>query len=718
MAQAIQKITLNAGRDIPFNKLVLSQQNVRKTKAGVSVEELAEDIAHRGLLTSLNVRAEVDGDGNETGIYRIPAGGRRYRALELLVNQKKLSKTAAIPCIVSKGDTLEVEDSLAENVKRVDLHPLDEFRAIMTLREQGLDEEEIAARFHISVATVKQRLRLASVSPRLLEFYANDEMKLGQVMAFSITNDHVRQEQVWDTISRSHNQDAYYIRRMLTETAVRASDRRAVYVRIDVYEAAGGVVMRDLFEQDNGGWLQDPALLEQLVLEKLTADAEALKAEEGWKWVDAAFDFPYGHTSGLRRFYGERAEYTEQELARHDALKAEYDKLDAEYAEAQDLSEETEARLEQLGNALDAMNDRPYAFDPEEIARGGAFISLAADGELKIERGFVRPEDEPVVESHDVDASGGAGDGESGDTLAASPNGGISINGKPVAVEEVEDDDGKIRPLSDRVIEDLTATRTVALRNALANDPVMAFIAALHVAVLKIFYRFGADSCLEITLQHTAFSQTQGLGDTVWAKEIEQRQESWGYDLPGNADEVWDYVIALDEASRMALFAHCVSLSVNATVQAWNRRTKETAHAKQLARSLGFEMVAAGWTPTVDNYLGRVTKAHILEAVREARGEQSAQLIDHLKKPDMAREAARLLEGSGWLPEVLRLPVDAAPAEPAEPGAATVADAEGIDDNAMESADVELPAFLKGVDAEETSTDLAEGGGEHLQAAE
>ena len=716
MAQAIQKITLNAGRDIPFNKLVLSQQNVRKTKAGVSIEELADDIAHRGLLTSLNVRAEVDGDGNETGIYRIPAGGRRYRALELLVAQKKLSKTAAIPCIVSKGDTLEAEDSLAENVKRVDLHPLDEFRAIMTLREQGLDEEEIAARFHMSVATVKQRLRLASVSPRLLELYANDEMKLGQVMAFSITNDHVRQEQVWDAVSRSHNQDAYYIRRMLTETAVRASDRRTVYVGIDVYEAAGGVVMRDLFEQDNGGWLQDPALLEQLVLEKLTADAEALKAEEGWKWVDAAFDFPYGHTSGLRRFYGERAEYSDEELARHDALKAEYDKLDAEYAEAEDHSEETEARLEELGNELDALNDRLYVFDPEEVARGGAFISLAANGELKIERGFVRPEDEAVVETHDSDANDGDSDGQGDDdTVAASTNGGVSINGRPIGVEEPEEDDEKIRPLSDRLIEELTTARTIALRNALANDPVIAFIAALHVAVLKIFYRYGADSCLEITLQHTAFSQTQGLGDTVWAKEIEQRQESWGYDLPGNADEVWDYLIALDEASRMALFAHCVSLSVNATVQAWNRRAKENAHAMKLAHSLGFGMVAAGWTPTVDNYLGRVTKAHILQAVREAKGEQSAQLIDHLKKSDMAREAARLLEGSGWLPEVLRLPIDQLPAEAKVDAAAGDAI---VEDNIAEAA-VDLPAFLtEAGEVGETVTDPIDEDSEHLEAAE
>jgi ParB family chromosome partitioning protein len=443
MAQATQKITLNAGRDIPFNKLVLSQQNVRKTKAGVSIEELAEDIARRGLLTSLNVRAEVDADGKETGIYRIPAGGRRYRALELLVNQKKLSRTAGIPCIVSKGETLEVDDSLAENVKRLDLHPLDEFRGMMALRTQGPDEEEIAARFHLSIATVKQRLRLASVSPRLLELYAQDEMKLGQLMALSITNDHVRQEQVWDTVSQSHNQDAYYIRRMLTETAVRASDRRVLYVGVDAYEAVGGVVMRDLFDEDNGGWLQDPALLEQLVLEKLSADAEALKTEEGWKWVDAALDFPYGHTSGLRRFYGERVEFTREELAHHDALKAEYDKLDAGYAAAEDYSEKTEVRLEELGNELDALNNRPYVFDRQEIARGGAFISLGVNGELKIERGFVRPEDGPVVETDDGEADDRDDNGKSGDEVVPGRStSGVSINGKPAGTEEPEEDGG------------------------------------------------------------------------------------------------------------------------------------------------------------------------------------------------------------------------------------------------------------------------------------
>src|SRR5580698_1248155 len=100
MATAIQKIILSVSRDIPFNKLVLSQANVRRVKAGDSIEELAEDIARRTLLQSLSVRPVLDAEGQETGMFEIPAGGRRFRALELLVKQKRLAKTAPIPCVV------------------------------------------------------------------------------------------------------------------------------------------------------------------------------------------------------------------------------------------------------------------------------------------------------------------------------------------------------------------------------------------------------------------------------------------------------------------------------------------------------------------------------------------------------------------------------------------------------------------------------------------
>jgi ParB family transcriptional regulator, chromosome partitioning protein len=211
MATAVQKITLSSSRDIPFNKLVLSQSNVRRVKAGVSIEELAEDIARRTLLQSLNVRPILDAEGIETGMFEVPAGGRRYRALQLLVKQKRLAKTAPVPCVVRDPsvDISAEEDSLAENVHRAPLHPLDQFRAFQALRQKGQSEEKIAAAFFVGVNVVKQRLRLAAVSEKLLDIYAEDGMSLEQLMAFTVTNDHASQEQVWESLQRSYSQEPY-----------------------------------------------------------------------------------------------------------------------------------------------------------------------------------------------------------------------------------------------------------------------------------------------------------------------------------------------------------------------------------------------------------------------------------------------------------------------------------------------------------------------------
>lgn len=315
------KLTLSTSRDIPFNKLVLSQANVRRIKAGLSIEQLAEDIARRTLLQSLTVRPILDGDGNETGLFEVPVGGRRYRALELLVKQKRLARTAPVPCVI-RTDGLTAEDSLAENLERAPLHPLDQLpplaslrpRAFQTLREAGLGDEDIAARFFVTPVVVRQRLRLVTVSPKLLDLYAEDQITLDQVMAFSVTSDHARQEQVWDSLVRAYNREPYYIRKLLTEGTVRAADKRVRFVGIEAYEAAGGVVQRDLFEPDGGGWLQDPALLDRLVAEKLAAAAETVRAE-GWKWIEIAPEFPYGHTARMRRLIGTPVALTEADQA-------------------------------------------------------------------------------------------------------------------------------------------------------------------------------------------------------------------------------------------------------------------------------------------------------------------------------------------------------------------------------------------------------------------
>lgn len=712
---AIQKIAMNAAENIPYDKLMLSQKNVRRIKDGVSIEQLAEDIGRRKLIQSLNVRPVLDGEGEETGTYEVPAGGRRYLALGILIKQKRLAKNEPIPCIVNRGqETSAEEDSLAENLRRADLHPLDQFRAFKTLSDQGLDPDEIGARFFVSPATVRQRLRLASVSPKLLDLYEKDEIRLEQIMAFSISDDHARQEQVWERISSSHTQEPYYIRRLLTETTVRADDRRAVYVGAQAYEAAGGVILRDLFEQDSGGWFQDAALLEQLVFDRLKVDAEAIRAE-GWKWVEAAISFPYGHTSGMRRIYAEGQELSAEEIERYDALKAEYDRLDAYYAKAEETDEAIEAKLDQLGAELDAIDDRPQSYDPAQKTIAGVFVTLAANGKLQVDAGFVRSEDEPRPETSDVD------EGEEGGTEGQTrSNGdddgdGVVVNGQPV--NDASGDDGEddgIKPLPDRLVFDLTAQRTLALRNALAGDVNIAIIAALHAFVLQVFYRFAPNTCLEISMKSGSFSQVDGLAETSWAKEIAERHEAWDRDLPDEAEGLWDFLLGLDEASRKALFAHCVSLTLNAVVEPWNRRAKALEHADMLGRSLQFDMVDAGWTPTVE-FLGRLTKARILQAVREARGADSAQLIDHMKKDIMAREAARFLEGSNWLPEPLRVEVDDVSADAGDAAAGEMSDEAALDGDVAE-----LPAFL--ADHADPSSDepVTIDGDEtdHLQAAE
>lgn len=275
---------------------MLSQSNVCHIKAAVSVEELAVDIARRGLLQGLNVRPMLDGEGVETGMFEIPAGGRRFQAFSLLVKQKRLAKTAPIPCIVRDGasEILAEDDSLAENMQRVALHPLDQFSAFHSLREKGQGEEAVAAAFFVTPQIVKQRLKLASVAPTLLE----------------------------------------------------------------AYEAVAGVVLRDLFQGDDGGRLEDPALLDRLVADKLQTEAEALVAE-GWKWIEVATDLPYGYSHGLRRLAGDPTPMTNDESASHAALLAENRALEEEYSGQDEYPEEIDARHGQLKMAIKALEQRP-----------------------------------------------------------------------------------------------------------------------------------------------------------------------------------------------------------------------------------------------------------------------------------------------------------------------------------------------------------------------
>ena len=707
MAKSAQKVTLSPSRDIPFDKLVLSQANVRRIKAGISVEELAEDIARRGLLQSLSVRPVLADDGSETGKFEIPAGGRRFQALSLLVKQKRLAKTTPIPCIVrdAKSTILAEDDSLAENMRRAALHPLDQFRAFVALREKGQGDEEIAAAFFVTPQVVKQRLKLAAVAPALLELYAEDEMTLEQLMAFTVNPDHERQVQVWEAIRSSWNKEPYQIRRMLTETSVRASDRRAVFVGVAAYEVAGGTMLHDLFQGDDGGWLEDPALLDRLVSEKLQAEAEAI-ATEGWKWIEVSLDLPYGYSHGLRRLSGDPAPMTDDEGAAHAKLLAEYRALEEEYEDQDEFPEEIDARLGELEVAMEKLEARPLIFDDEEIARAGAFVTLDRYGELAVYRGFVRPEDEPR-EDADVHSGEQAADGQGVELSAGCNVDGVghgtvitSAGQALAAIVPEDEDDGALKPLPERLVMELTAHRTLALREAVGRSPDVALTLLLLKLVNDTFRTSSsAGSCLEASVRHVYMSaQASDLKDSVVAELVDDRHAEWEADLPlGNDSALWDYLTSLDQGSRLSLLAHCLSFGINALHEKVNPYgagisasglTKRMTQSDLVAQAVELDMVEAGWEPTADTYLNRVPKARILEAVREAKGDGTAQLLDHLKKGEMATEAERLLKGSGWLPEVLRRH---------DLVALNGAEGQGASDpvsDAEQAEDVDLPAFL------------------------
>jgi ParB family transcriptional regulator, chromosome partitioning protein len=703
MASSVPKLALSRSRDIPFDQLVLSQSNVRRLKCGVSIGELADDIMRRTLLQSLNVRAVLDDDGNDTGKFEVPAGGRRFRALELLVKSKRMAKNQPVPCVVREGGSAE-EDSLVENTMRMPLHPLDQFRAFKALRDAGTSEEEIAARFFAPVNIIKQRLRLASISDTLLDIYGEDGMTLDQLMAFSVSSDHARQEHVWANSGYGQHTQPHLIRRMLTEDSVDLRDRRAQFVGIAAYESAGGYIMRDLFNRDDGGWMQDPALLDQLVNDKLRTAADDIAAE-GWKWVEAAIDLPYGHEHGARRITGASEPLTQADEAERDTLMEEFDTLTGDYDGGDDLPEEVGVRLGELETAIDAFINRPTLYDPAEMARAGVFITLDGNGKLRIDRGYVRPEDEPANDIVAQDDDEATGDPSPSQTAT------ITIGGQPVTPETGEEEDDVIRPLPDRLISELTAERTLALRNALAQAPDTAFIALLHALCQSTFSSHSASGCVEIIAKHAYFGNAApGLRDHHCAKAIDERHDAWAALLPRDAHELWDVLARLELAVQMQLLAHCTSITVNALYEPTNRynQGQVSAHtvnkriefADHLARTIGHDMVADGWKPTVANYLGRVTKPRILEAVREARGEEMVGLIDHLKKSDMAKEAERLLDGTGWLPEPLRLaqlddvaeqPSEAAPGE--DLPAFLNDDDDGHGDNALEDEELEPEQF-------------------------
>ncbi|MEY9199386.1 ParB family chromosome partitioning protein [Sinorhizobium fredii] len=629
---------------VALSKLDADPRNVRKTYSAEGIEALAANIRADGyrLLQNLVVRK-----GDKKGRYFVVAGGRRLAALRLLAEAGEIANDYPVECKEREGETA-TEISLAENVMREDMHPVDQYEAFDALAKQGKDIADIAARFGTTETIVRKRLALARVSPILLQQFRDEDMSFAQLSAFTVSDDHERQVTVWDSLP-SWNRDAHSIRRALTEEMIPATDKRVQFIGgLAAYEEVGGSVKRDLFDDRNAGYAMDAALVEKLVAEKLEAAAATVRAE-GWKWVECSATAPAGYHA-MQRHYPEALPLSEEDQAALDAAQAEYDEL-AELIESGMADHEAEAKLSDVEKRIDTLNTRSEADNPEALEQAGTFVFLDHYGRLAIERGFVRP--------GEVESAGG--EDEDGEGL---PSASGAPKSKAPSISH-----------SAALIEDLTAHKTAALRIELANNPDVALVAVVHAMLLSVAYPYNSEqSALQLSLTHERLEPS--MKDAERCKGLSafnDLADNYGHHLPGNPADLFDWLLEQPQDMVLMLLAFGAAHSVNAVAKKFADRKKGIEQASQLGRALKVNM--SDWFETTgDSYFKHVNRTTIELSLAEARGSEAELSVRAAaKKSEAVTIADRLVAGTGWIPSPLRI----APAEAEqELGAESIAEDE------------------------------------------
>ena len=624
-------------REIPLSCLTLAPENVRKTPPGTAAHsELAASIRAHGLLENLVARAAgTDDDGRER--FAVVAGGRRLAALQALAKEGALDAEHPVPCRVANGDAAEL--SLAENVVRVAMHPADQVEAFSALAEDGLTVAAIAARFGVSERIVEQRIRLGGAAPELLDAYRAGAIDLNTLMAFAVTSDRTRQLAVWEQVSaQDYPPAAWQVKRLLTEERVPARAALARYVGVDAYEAAGGPVMRDLFadERENGVWLEDPALLNDLAMKKLTAVADELSTR--WRWAEALTEVDWSVIARFGRIRPEPGKPTDEETAEIERLRARKVELrdlsDDEWTE--ELAGEWEGIEKRLGEIAAAVEGRAR-FRREDFAIAGAIATVGRDGSLQLVQGLVKPEDMPEAAdgAGDGDTDGNAGDGSP--PRIDEPSISKPVASPPDPCAKARQDAGVGIGLAD----DLRAVRTALVKAHLAGDFEAAFDLTVFQLVRAVFaqgYTF-SHHALDIAFNETADRPTPRMNDedfAAWSPGEAMLDDC--SDLPFDWMEKDDDAAcfaalrALPRADKERLFAAAVARTVKGQL-AFEHGARPELEATVARLDIDF---AKHVRPSAALLWSRIRKDRILDIARDTLGAAWASARSRYKKVDLA----------------------------------------------------------------------------------
>ncbi len=465
----------------------------------------------------------------------------------------------------------------------------------------------------------------------------------GAVLLCPFADDHAAQEAAFYGAPEWQRSPSK-LRERLTEREIDAAHALVRFVGLDAYRQAGGGIRRDLFaEGDAGTYLTDTAVLETLVRDKLATLAEDVRAE-GWAWVEAVPHLAYEERQAFQNAPRQRREPTTREARRIASLQTRLDKIDAELEEAcQGESSEDEAKAEKLEQRRDQVvgelqdaEDALQGYAPEVREVAGAIVTIDRNGEAVIHRGLLREAEAKALR-----------------TLEKLRRGFGSTEGEAANDEHEDADDApKAASLSDRLAQRLSAHRTAALQIEVARHPQVALAALVHGMVQKVLqpdaYGDGLPLGVRLTVQDRLEGMAPDWPESSAAVALRELQQVAGVALPEDSAELFAVLLAKSQDELVRLLAVCVA----STVDVVTPRATPHRPGEELAQAVGLDM-AAWWQPTAEGYFKHVPKAAILQAVGEYAPEHVTRLAK-LKKADIASEAERLADGTGWMPAIFK----------------------------------------------------------------
>ena len=687
-------------RSIPLDRLEPSPANVRKTPAGkAAFDELKASIAAHGLIENLVARsAEPGEDGGER--FAVIAGARRLAAMNQLATEGVIEADHPVPCRIVANGAIDGELSLAENVVRVAMHPADQVEAFGALALAGATVADIAARFGISERTVEQRLRLGHVAPELLDAYREDKVDLAILKAFAVTTDRARQLAVWEQVSeQGYRPTDWQIKRMLTEDRIPAGAALARYVGVDAYEAAGGPVLRDLFadEYENGVWLEDPALLMKLALDRLQVAADELATR--WKWAEARLDVNWSDLARFGRVRPTPSEPTDEEKAEIERLHVRHDELVNldEDKWTDELIEEAEAIEPRLAEIQDGIKARAV-FKPEDIAISGCIVTVGNDGALQVVNGLVKPEDVPAKDATMAQPTGDNGavdahDDGAGIQVPSTSVPSVSGPAMPPTRPDPEAEARKEAGIGIGLADDLRAVRTTLVKAYLAEDFPAAFDLALFQMGRAVFTPGYNDDALDIAVRETPDRPPLRANDDTFhesspGEAMLADRSSLSFDWLEIEDRAESFaaLTALPPGAKKRLFAACVARTLNGQL-AFEANARPETEATVARLDIDF---AAHVRPGAEMFWSRVRKDRMLDLARRTLGIEWAHTHRKDKKGVLATAMETAFAAGNNVPLGVSKEGRAAALAWTPPGFAAF-DSGHVDDEETASAQAEAP---------------------------